>query len=81
MEPVFASRIDLEKMEDAILSGGNAEDIQAKQISTIPKKFIDWSQNHKKQISGWESKPDYILDNKTYAEKYFIYKNVFNKDS
>ena len=50
MEPVFAPRIDLEKMEDAILAGGNAEDIQVKQVSSIPKKFIDWSQKHKKQI-------------------------------
>ena len=81
MEPVFASRIDLEKMEDAILAGGNAEDIQVKQVSSIPKKFIDWSQKHKKQISGWDSKPDYILDNKAYAEKYFTYKDVFKTDS
>lgn len=77
MTPVFASDEDIEKMEDAILAGESPDTIKPKQITTIPKKFIDWSQKHKKQISGWSSKPDYVLDNEKYAEKYFVYKDVF----
>ena len=81
MIPVFASDEDIEKMEDAILEGKSPDTIKPKQITTIPKKFIDWSQKHKKQISGWSSKPDYILDNQKYAEKYFVYKDVFKEST
>lgn len=77
MVPVFASKEDRDKMTDAILAGKSPYTVQPKQITGIPKKFIDWSQKHKKQISGWSSKPDYVLDNEKYAEKYFVYKDVF----
>lgn len=77
MIPVFANEKDIEAMEDAILRGESPDTVKPEQITTIPKKFIDWSSKHRKQISGWSSKPDYILDNKLYAEKYFTYKDMF----
>lgn len=77
MTPVFASNDDLNKMTKAIIEGKNPAKIKIRQIDSIPQKFIDWSARHRKQISGWSSKPDYILDNESYAEKYFVYKDVF----
>ena len=77
MTPVFASDEDISAMTRAIINEESPEIIKPKQITTIPDKFIRWSQKHKKQISGWSSKPDYVLDNEKYAEKYFVYKDVF----
>lgn len=77
MTPIFATQDEQDAMTQAILDGKDPTTVKPKMITDIPKKFIEWSRIHRKQISGWNTLPHYITNNPKYAEKYFIYKSVF----
>lgn len=79
MTPIFATQEELDAMTQAIFDGKDPREVKTKMITDIPKKFKDWSQVHKKQISGWKSVPYYIKNNPKYAEKYFIYPKIFKE--
>lgn len=77
MTPIFATQEERAAMTQAILEGKDPTTVKPKMITDIPKKFIEWSRVHRKQISGWNKLPRYITNNPKYAEKYFIYPKIF----